>query len=110
MEDTNLNEPIEEIATWKTIIKWGVILLVGLLVIWNLYFFGFKKLMDNSYQKGVLAGKNEINNTIITNLLQFGKLQINIPVNEQGQADPNGTQTRAVILTPEIQNNATTTK
>jgi len=110
MENLIQNSDEAIIKKWFKFIKpfWIVSFLLAVCLIFIGYQFGIKTILQKEYQRGIEAGKLEMNNAILTNLLQFGKLQINIPVNDAGQVDPTGKQIRGVILVPEI-NNATTT-
>lgn len=85
----------------KTILlRVGVAIFVLALIGATLYAFVVQKIVDDIFQRGVEAGKQELNTAIINNLFQFGGLQINIPVNDQGQPDLSGQNIGTVILTP----------
>ena len=60
-----------------------------------IYQFGWLKVRGNVYQEGVAAGKAEINNLILQNLIQFGKIQLNVP-------DKDG-KLQTIILVPQTQ-------
>lgn len=81
---------------------WVAILFV-VLAGFNLYVFGYQKVMDGQYQKGVTAGiatgQSQVNNALIQQLVTQGKIGINIPFGENGQFDINGT-VKTIILAP----------
>jgi magnesium-transporting ATPase (P-type) len=103
-------EQSEEIATWRTIAKWGVILIVVVSFFANIYYFGWKKLESSIYQKGYDTGfaesQNKDTQMIVQNLCQRGELGVNLPKN----CDLTSNETMPVILIPKIQNNVTTSK
>ena len=68
-------------------------------IIWQ---FGVKVILSSQYQKGVIAGQNNVNSALIQGLVQNGKIGVNVPLNDKGQFDPNGT-IRQIILVPQAQ-------
>ena len=77
------------------------IIAISVLIIFNIYEFGWKKLENSIYQKGVMAGRAEINNLVISQFLTTGKIGLTLPVNSEGQYDPNSTTTATIILVPQ---------
>lgn len=87
--------------------KWAGIIVVGLFVLWNLYYFGWRGLTNHYYQKGYTAGYNKSQQdnaqVVVGNLCQTGQLNVNLPLN----CDLTSKETMSVILVPKI---ATSTK
>ena len=78
------------------------IIAISALIIFNIYWFGWKKLESSIYQKGVMAGRTEINNLVISQFLTTGKLGLTLPVDNNGKYNPNGSNTVQIILIPQI--------
>ena len=97
-------ETIKNLITPFRIVLAIAIILAGIVV----YEFGWKKLENSIYQKGVTAGMTEINNLVISQFLNTGKIGLTLPVNSEGKYDPNSTTTVTIILVPQV--NPTTTK
>ena len=85
----------------QLLIFWGIITitLIGFIG----YQFGWLKIKADIYQKGIEAGKLEINNLIIQNLIQFGQIRINIPVDVNGDGQIGNDEIRTIILIPQVQ-------
>jgi len=77
----------------KTILIIGGAILVSLLVGFNIYYFGYKKAVNTAYQKGVLAGQQQITNFVIGQVENTGRLRVDI-------AQPDGS-TKTIILVPQ---------
>jgi uncharacterized membrane protein len=58
----------------------------------------FNEVKDGAYIKGQEAGRVEINNAIIQQLVSQGKIGINLPLNEQGQYDIKGKITTIFLI------------
>src|SRR3990167_11431437 len=84
----------------KYITPFRVVLAIAVIsvsaLVWQ---FGWKQLELASYRKGFTAGQNEINNAVLNQLLQTGKIQMNIPLDENGQFNQNG-QVKQIFLAP----------
>ena len=99
MNNEKLKETAQKITSFLKK-RWLIILFIAMLG-FNVWIFGWKKVEANIYQRGVEAGKTQINNAIIQQLFTAGKLQFILPANSQGQYDLNGTSTKPIILIPQ---------
>jgi hypothetical protein len=85
--------------TYKTQFKIITLVATLALIVFNAYWFGYKSLENKIYQRGISAGKNELNQQIIQQLVTQGRIGVNLPLDEQGRFDLNGT-IKTIILTP----------
>lgn len=72
-----LNIPIKKVA----IAIW-IILTIGLLA--GGIYLGIEKIKAVAYQKGIQDGQVMVNNAIMGQLINTGRLQLNLPPNEEG--------------------------
>ncbi len=75
----------------------AIAIILAAIVVYN---FGWLKIKNSIYQKGVLAGQNEINNMVVNQFLSTGSITLVLPVNESGQYDVNGQSKATIILVP----------
>ena len=78
---------------------WIVSFLLAVCLIFILYQFLWKKLEEGIYQRGVLAGQQQVNNMVVNQFLTTGKIGINIPMSDSGQYDPQGVL-QTIFLVP----------
>ena len=103
-------------STKKQLIIAGIVA-VSILVIFNVYWFGVKSVLNNQYQKGVDSGKAEVIGSAVPadkidafmKGIQAGQVlvinQIVTELNQAGQLTltlPTATSTQTVILVPEV--------
>ena len=109
MENLIQNSDEAIIKKWFKFIKpfWIVSFLLAVCLIFIVWQFGIKTILQKEYQRGVEAGKLEVNTLVIQQLLTAGRIGINLPMKD-GQYDPNG-KLQTIFLVPQIINNSATT-
>ena len=87
------------------LLRIGIAIFVLIVIGVGLYAFVIENMIERTFQRGIETGKQELNSAIINNLFQFGGIQVNIPINDEGLPDLQGQNVGTVILVPLQQQN-----
>ncbi len=83
-------------------LKLAGIIILGLLILFNIYWFGFRGLTNYFYNKGYTVGFNtsqqQNSQVVVQQLCQTGQLGVNLPKG----CDLSSSETMPVILIPKI--------